>query len=205
MGTCSSMRRRMMMSAKEQEPIVWDYEWYPPEEKPAWLTTQVAGTMGENYYRVPVYNGGSIPNKNFITFSSSVFPSGKSYIIEIDVEEMTIRAQSNSVQSAIHFFDNASGVPRITRYGQGKISGTNYYYLGLNTADNANSTLITNNLRFKIHIECDTVAPLFTLKVNNIALSTAKSVLPRIIRTRYIKNGGYWDIYSIKVKVIDNE
>lgn len=194
-----------MAQRNGEEPIDWDYEWYPPEEKPSWLSTQMTGEMGANYYRVPVYTSGSTPNKTFITFSSSEFPSGKSYIIEMDIEEMAARAYANSTQTSVQIFSTASGTPRITRYSTGEIPGTNYFLLGLNTANSQSGAIrITDNLRFKIRIECDTATPKFTLKVGNVILSSEQSLLPRTIYTRYIKANGHWDIYSIKVKVIDN-
>lgn len=202
-----SFRRRLMMAQRNgEEPIDWDYEWYPPEEKPSWLSTQMTGEMGTNYYRVPVYTGGSAPNKPFITFSSSEFPSGKSYIVEIDVEEMAMRAHPNSSQASIQFFSTAGGTPRIVRATAWQpIPGTNYTPLGFNTTNAWSGDMrFTDDLRFKIRIDCDTVTPKFTLKIGEIALSSTQSLLPSTIYSRYITADGYWDIYSIKVKVIDN-
>lgn len=202
-----SFRRRLMMAQRNgEEPIDWDYEWYPPEEKPSWLSTQMTGEMGTNYYRVPVYTGGTVSNKPFITFSSSEFPSGKSYIVEIDVEEMAIRAYPNSTQASIQLFSTAGGTPRIVRATAWQpIPGTNYTPLGFNTANAWSGNMrITDDLRFKIRIDCDTITPKFTLKVGDVDLSSEQSLLPREIYTRYIKAEGYWDIYSIKVKAIDN-
>ena len=206
----SEFRRRIMMAnVKKEEPIAWDYEWYPPEEMPSWLSIgqYATGEMMEDCYRV---YGASTPsnvvNKPFIVFSSTEFPTGKSYIVEMDIVEMAAR-QANSTNASIQFFVTGGVTPRLTRYTTGRVPGTNLWLLGLNTANSQSGSLhITDNMRFKLRIICDTVTPQFTLKVGNVSLSSAQSLVPRTIYSRYVHaNGGYWDIYSIKIKKLDNE
>ena len=198
-----------MANVKKEEPIAWDYEWYPPQEMPSWLSIgqYATGEMMEDCYRV---YGASAPsnvaNKPFIVFSSTEFPTGHSYIIEMDIVEMAVR-KGNSVQSSVQMFSTANGTPRITRYTTGKVPGTSLFLLGLNTTNSQTGSLhITDNMRFKLRIICDTATPQFTLKVGNVSLSSAQSLVPRTIYSRYVHaNGGYWDIYSIKIKKLDNE
>ena len=198
-----------MANVKKEEPIAWDYEWYPPQEMPSWLSIgqYATGEMMEDCYRV---YGASAPsnvaNKSFIVFSSTEFPTGHSYIIEMDIVEMAVR-KGNSVQSSVQMFSTANGTPRITRYTTGKVPGTSLFLLGLNTTNSQTGSLhITDNMRFKLRIICDTATPQFTLKVGNVSLSSAQSLVPRTIYSRYVHaNGGYWDIYSIKIKKLDNE
>lgn len=203
----SEFRRRLMM-AQEKEVITWDYEWYAPEEIPSWLSigSYATGEMQEDCYRVyAASQPGNVINKPFIIFSSTEFTAGNSYMVEMDITEMAVR-KASSVASSIQFFTTAAETPRITRYTTGKVPGTNLWLLGLNTANSQTGGLhITDNMRFKLRIICDTATPKFTLKVGGVSLSADVALYPRTIYSRYVHaNNGYWDIYSIKVKVNPN-
>ena len=203
----SEFRRRLMM-AQKKEVIDWDYVWKAPEELPAWLSIgpNATGEMGDGYYRV--YGASSpanVANRPFIIFSSTEFPAGNSYMIEMDIVEMAVR-KGNSLQSSVQFFSTSNNTPRITRYTSGKVPGTSLWLLGLNTTNSQSGSLhITDSERFKLRVICDTATPKLTLKVGGVSLSADVALYPRTIYSRYVHaNKGYWDIYSIKIKVNPN-
>lgn len=206
-GGMSIMRRRLLMSSKIEEQIVWDYEWYAPDEVPSWFSvgTNATSEMGVDYLRV--YNPSAPSNyvfKNIMNFKASEFPAG-SYIVEIDMVEMVAR-QATSAQGALIFSLSTSGnasnpgnkiwIGRLNT----KMSGTDFYRCCLTTSTTDTNIIIPDTLRYKVRLrinESDSV-----IKVGSAQLTTSGVGAPRGIYGRY-SSKGYLDIYSIKVKKIE--
>lgn len=205
-----SIRRRLMIQGKT-EPIVWDYEWYPPEEKPSWFTitnTNVSYEMGDTYFRIYCANNpGNQVERQFFTFLASEFPNTKSYLVEIDMTDMAAR-QATSGQGGI-CYSKLTGTNNsiwVKRNGNSKIPGTNYYQVILASGPNDyNGPVITNNLRYKIRLFYDNTNGLFKASVGDKEFSIAATgIAPRQVWSRYVNNR-YIDIHSVKIKVIENE
>lgn len=206
-----SFRRRLMMAQRNgEEPIDWDYEWYPPEDRPTWFTipnTNVSYEMGDTYFRIYCANApANQANRSFYTFSASEFPNTKSYLVEIDMTEMAAR-QATSGQGGICYskLTGANGI-WTRRNGNSMVSGTNYYQVRLASSNSGtDGPVITNDLRYKLRLLYDNTNGLFKASVGDKEYSiSATGIAPRDVWSRYVNNR-YIDIHSIKIKVIENE
>lgn len=204
------------MAGGGEEPIDWDYEWYPPEEMPEWITinTNSHGEMGTDYYRVYAATGpGNHINRNFMNIgNATLFPTSKSYIMEIDLEDRMARTCSNSNGSYSFAMNKNGSSANIGKLIYVKRTGTStgqsgFYKCCLTQAATTNTSyIITNNLRYKIRLFYDNANTQTIASVGNVRFTANVVGRPGGMYNRSVVTGTqYLDIYSIKIKVIENE
>lgn len=213
----SKYRRRLMMAQKKEEPIAWDYEWYPPQEMPSWITinSNAHGEMGANYYRVFAATGpASNTNRNFMNIgNATLFPTSKSYIMEIDLEDRMARTSTSASSGSYSFALNKNGSSAsIGQLIYIKRTGTStgqsgFYKCCFTSAPSTNTSyIIPDSLRYKIRFFFDNANAQTTASVGNVKYTVNYVGRPGGLYNRNSITGTqYLDIYSIKIKVIDNE
>lgn len=206
----SEFRRRLMM-AQKKEVINWDYEWYAPEEVPAWLhiSDNAAHEMLDDCFRIYPATGTNSYYKIMMYFDPEEFPTSNSYEVEIDMYN-TISRLAMSVQGGVGFNqvtsgNSTTGLLYIKRRNDTKytLDGVSYYIGEVSTSTGRNSgNQITDSLRYKVTLTFDNVNNIAKLAVNGVSIQrTSEGYAPRAMVNRYA-NSGYIDIYCIKIRIL---